>query len=262
MSPKPEQPDPKTANGIILFLAILFVTFLGSFIGLEMIVTFGLSPYTAMMQFFQRLIVGNTVMQTGFIPAFSLAFVFLVIGLIVELPIKAFGIFAGFTAATGTVLACIGDALKTGYMLHGEGKKMEAERIGRKHQLYVVCLTLLFVILIVFFSYPIYFAQHRIPPVDHVFIATLQSPASLAIMSPWLIGAFFLGWVLQWTKGAGILFATGLLLNDFLLGWMILIGVWLKLLLGNRMRHSTIVILAAGLISGDVMGRLTRTFYK
>lgn len=239
----------------VLSLTVLLIAGLFRSMSIHQLILFIL--LTVLMQFFQRLLVGSTVMLTGFLPAFSLALVFLVIGIMLNLPIQVLAIFAGYTAATGPILACFGDALKTGDLLRGEGKSIEVERNEKTQQLLMVGLTLLVIILVVFISYPYYFAQNRVPPVDHVFLATLKAGSSFEMMNPWLIGGMIVGMVLQWSKGVGILFATGLLLNNPILGGMILMGVLLQSLLKNRVKSSTVAVLSAGIISGDVMGRLS-----
>lgn len=248
---------------IVLFFAfsllLAWITGLFRSMSLKQLLFFLL--ITVIMQFFQRLIVGSTVMQTGFISAFSLALVFLALGMVLDFPIEALGVFAGFTAATGPVLASMGEALKTGYVLRGEGNNAE-ERAGKQQQLFVVWLTLLIAVLIVSFSHPFYFAQHRIPPIDHVFVATMKATESIELLNLWFVGAVVIGIVLQWINGAGVLLATGLLLSQPLLGAIILFGVILKLLVRKRVESSTLVVLAAGILSGDVIGRLSSAFRK
>lgn len=242
---------------VSIILAILsgFITSMS----LQMFMLFIL--FAVITNFFQQLIVGKTSMKTGYFPAFSLAFVYLVIGMFIGFPLEALGLLVGLSAATGPVFAGMGYSLKTGYILRGNGRDVDLERKGRQQQLFSVLITLAVTILVVFFSYKSYFSQNLIPPVDFVFLTTMKASISTEIIKPLFIGAL-LGGALQLFKGTGILFATGLLLITPLLGWMILLGVVLKLFMKRKNADSHINIFAAGLIAGDVLGNLFGSIFK
>lgn len=217
--------------------------------------------YAVLIQLVQRLIVGKSAMITGFIPAFSLAFVYLVVGILIGFPQDALGILVGLSAATGPIFASMGYTLKTGYVLRGMDRDPVVEKKGRQQQLYVVLLTSMVAIFVVLLSYPDYFAQKQLPPINHAFMATIKASVSTEIIPFLLIGAM-VGVGLQCIKGTGVLFATGLLIQNPLLGWMIVIGVIMKVLIKRKANDSTVTVFASGLIAGDVIGSIVSAFFR
>lgn len=225
----------------------------------QMLISFIL--FAVIINFVQQLIVGKTAMKTGYFPAFSLSLVYLVVGMLIGFPLEALGLLVGLSTATGPVFAAVGYSLKTGYILRGNGRDIDLERKGRKQQLVSVFISLTVTILMFLFSYPSYLSQNLLPPVDYVYLATMKTSVSTEMLQPLFIGAL-LGGALQLLKGTGILFATGLLLTNSLLGWMILLGVVLKLFIKRKYPESHIQIFAAGLIAGEVVGSLFYSILK
>src|SRR5499433_525337 len=75
-------------------------------------------------------------MHSGWFPAFAVALITLIIGILIGFPPVALGLLVGFSAATGPAFADMGYDLKAGYMLRGEGRDMSFELEGRKQQLF------------------------------------------------------------------------------------------------------------------------------
>ena len=74
-------------------------------------------------------------MHSGWFPAFAVALITLVIGMLIGFPPVALALLVGFSAATGPAFADMGYDLKAGYMLRGYGSDPAFEREGRRQQL-------------------------------------------------------------------------------------------------------------------------------
>lgn len=242
------------------FIAVIVVVISGFITEMSLQELLSFILFAIVANFLQRLIVGKTSMKTGFIPAFSLAFVFLVIGLLIGFPLEILGILVGLTAATGPVFSTMGYALKAGYILRGNGNNPDLEKSGRFRQLMTVWITLGVAMGIIAFSHQGYFSQQLIPPIDYVFVTTMKASISTEVIQSLLLGAI-LGGGLQLFRGTGILFATGLLLMNPTLGWFILLGVVFKLFMSQKYSTSNLNIFAAGLIAGDVLGSLISSVF-
>jgi hypothetical protein len=81
-----------------------------------------------------ELIVGLAAMHSGWFPAFAVALITLVIGMLIGFPPVALALLVGFSAATGPAFADMGYDLKAGYMLRGYGSDRAFERDGRRQQ--------------------------------------------------------------------------------------------------------------------------------
>jgi len=80
--------------------------------------------------------------------------------------------------------------------------------------------------IVVFFSYPSYFAQNMVVPVDKVYAATIQ--AGIAPGVAWSLALWAIpGAILQLIGGPkrqlGVLFATGMLINSPMAGWAVML---------------------------------------
>ena len=77
--------------------------------------------YAAFAALVHELIVGLAAMHSGWFPAFAVALITLVIGMLIGFPPVALALLVGFSAATGPAFADMGYDLKAGYMLRGYG---------------------------------------------------------------------------------------------------------------------------------------------
>src|SRR5437868_15299822 len=128
--------------------------------------------YAAFAAFVHELIVGISAMHAGWFPAFAVALITLILGILLGFPPVALALLVGFSASTGPAFADMGYDLKAGYLLRGEGANPAFELAGRKQQLYAAMLAFLIAIPTVYFAYPGYFSQDMVPPVDRVYVAT------------------------------------------------------------------------------------------
>jgi uncharacterized oligopeptide transporter (OPT) family protein len=215
--------------------------------------------YAALAALLHEVIVGLAAMHAGWFPAFAVALITLVIGVLVGFPPVALTLLVGFSAATGPAFADMGYDLKAGYMLRGYGADPEFEREGRKQQLFAAMFAFVIAAVVVLIAYPGYFANNLVAPADRVFAATIKAGASMDVARQLLIWAVP-GAILQFLGGPkrqiGVLFATGLLLLVPFAGWAVITGVIARLIwtrLGGVRQRSTMEVFAAGVIAGDAL---------
>lgn len=215
--------------------------------------------YAAFAAFVHELIVGLAAMHSGWFPAFAVALITLIIGMLVGFPPTALAALVAFSAATGPAFADMGYDLKAGYILRGSGADPQFERDGRKQQLLAAMVAFLVAIVVVYVSWESYFAQDMLPPVDRVYAATIGAgvaPEVARSLALWAIPGALVQWLGGSKRQMGILFATGLLLNAPLAGWAVLAGIVIRFL-WTRWRgeegRSEMEVVAAGVIAGDAL---------
>jgi uncharacterized oligopeptide transporter (OPT) family protein len=215
--------------------------------------------YAGFAALVHELIVGLSAMHAGWFPAFAVAVITLMGGLFAGFPPAALALLAGFCAATGPAFADMGYDLKAGYLLRGKGIDPAFEYEGRKQQLLAALFALVVAGLVVLASYRGYFARDLLAPVDRVYVATIRAGMSGDVARSLLWWALP-GAAIQFLGGpkrqAGILFATGLLINTPLAGWAVLIGLagrslWSKW--KGPEGRSAMEVFAAGVIGGDAL---------
>jgi uncharacterized oligopeptide transporter (OPT) family protein len=205
------------------------------------------------------LLVGLSAMHAGWFPAFAIALIVLVVGMLLGFPPSALALLVGFAASVGPAFADMGYDLKAGWILRGEGKNMEFEYRGRREQYLAELTGAAVAILLVALVYRHYFIQDLIPPVDRVFAATIQAGTNPEIAKYLLIWAVP-GAILQAIGGParqlGILFATGLLICHPLAGFTVLAGIGIRLAVLHKYGkdgQDRLYILGAGLIAGSAL---------
>ena len=134
--------------------------------------------YAAFAALVHELIVGLAAMHSGWFPAFAVALITLVIGMLIGFPPVALALLVGFSAATGPAFADMGYDLKAGYMLRGYGSDPAFERDGRRQQLFAAMFAFVIADVVVLVAYPGFFAQNLVAPVDRVYVATIKAGAS------------------------------------------------------------------------------------
>ncbi|MBI1774642.1 MAG: OPT/YSL family transporter [Proteobacteria bacterium] len=226
--------------------------------------------YAAFAALTHELIVGLAAMHAGWFPAFAVALITLVIGMLIGFPAPALCLLVGFSAATGPAFADMGYDLKAGHMLRGYGTDPAFEREGRRQQLYAAMFAFVIAGIVVFISYQGYFAANKVAPVDRVYVATIKAGASWEVAQQLAIWAIP-GAIVQFLGGPkrqlGVLFATGLLLLNPTAGWAVLVGVALRTIwtrATSGARQSDMEVFAAGAIAGDALysfyDTMTRAF--
>lgn len=244
------------------FLAIMLLLTLGT--GLYnhmsplMLVCFVL--YGAFVAFVHEIIVGIAAMHSGWFPAFAVALITLLIGMLLGFPPEALVVLSGFSTATGPAFADMGFDLKAGYLLRkGEHASPEFELQGRREQLIAGMIGFVAAIIVVAFSYRFYFSAHQFAPINAAYVAAIKAGISVDAahnLALWAIP----GALLQLCGGAkrqlGVLFATGLLISSPAAGWMVAAGLIFRVVIsrlaGARLREQTEVF-AGGVIAGDAL---------
>ena len=220
----------------------------------------GFIVFATITAFVHEIIVGIAAMRAGYFPAFAVALITLLIGILIGFPPAALVVLAGFNAATGPAFADMGYDLKAGYMLRGSGSDPQFEREGRKQQMIAGMLGFAVAIVVVAVTYQTLFANGRFAPINTAYVAAIKAGISSETAIKLLIWAVP-GAILQLLGGArrqlGILLATGLLLATPWLGWMVLAGIVVRLvvkrILGAKAAKENLEILGGGVIAGDAL---------
>ncbi|WP_034918739.1 OPT/YSL family transporter [Erwinia oleae] len=215
--------------------------------------------YAAFAAFLHQMIVGLAAMHSGWFPAFAVALITLLVGILIGFPPEALAMLCGFSAATGPAFADMGYDLKAGWILRGKGEFTRLEVSGRRQQLLAAMLAFVVAIPVVLFIFRDYFSQGLVPPVAKVYVAAINAGVSMDIAKSLLIWAIP-GALIQFIGGPGrqmgVLLATGLLINNPLAGWAVLFGILIRYIWirrGGEAARNNMEVLAAGLIAGDAL---------
>jgi uncharacterized oligopeptide transporter (OPT) family protein len=215
--------------------------------------------FAAFAAFAHELIVGIAAMYSGWFPAFAVALITLVIGMLCGFPPTALGLLVGLSSATGPAFADMGYDLKTGFILRGNGADPVLERAGRKQQYLAGMLGFCVAGVAVVLAYPHFFANNLFPPVDKVYAATIEAGVSSDIghqLMIWAIPGALLQLIGGPKRQLGVLMATGLLLMSPAAGWAVAAGIALRVLIVRRWGaagESACGTMAAGFIAGDAL---------
>lgn len=196
------------------------------------------------------LLVGMAAMHSGWFPAFAITTIFMTIGMFFGFPMIPLALLTGYVSSVGPCFADMGYDLKSGWILRGEGKDEELELYGRKQQVYMEIIGGVIGIIVVLLSMNLYFEADLMPPISRVFATTVSSSADAQLLKTLLIWAIP-GAIIQLIGGPsrtiGVLFATGLLINNPIYGIGVLAAVVVRLIFGTEFME----IRDAGLIAGD-----------
>jgi uncharacterized oligopeptide transporter (OPT) family protein len=212
--------------------------------------------YAAFAALVHELIVGLAAMHSGWFPAFAVALITLVIGMLIGFPPIALALLVGFSAATGPAFADMGYDLKAGFMLRGYGSDPAFERDGRRQQLFAAMFAFVIAGVVVLIAYPGFFAQNLVAPVDRVYVATIKAGASADVA--WSLALWAIpGAIIQFLGGPrrqlGILLSTGLLIPFPLAGWAVLVGIACRFLWERFAKAEGMEVFGAGVIAGDAL---------
>ena len=215
--------------------------------------------YAAFAALAHELIVGIAAMHSGWFPAFAVALITLLVGMLIGFPPLALTVLCGFAAATGPAFADMGYDLKAGYVLRGNGADPAFEADGRRQQLICALIAFIVAIPIVYVSYQGYFSQGQTPPVAAVYAATIKAGIASGVgmhLAMWAIPGALVQWLGGPKRQIGVLLSTGLLIANPVAGWAVLVGIALRLLAlrlwGDKIRNG-LEVFAAGTIAGDAI---------
>lgn len=251
-----------------LILAVLLAIGTGLYTEMSFSMLVAFTLYAAFAAFVHELIVGIAAMHSGWFPAFAVALITLLIGMMLGFPPLALVVLCSFSSATGPAFADMGYDLKAGYMLRGNAEDIAFELDGRRQQLIGVLMAFAICIPVVFLSFNVYFSQGLVPPVAKVYIATIE--AGIAEGVAWKLALWAIpGAVIQLIGGSkrqlGVLLSTGLLIPNPWAGWAVLTGIVLRLIItriwGEKAR-SGMEVFAAGTIAGDALYSFFNSLFK
>ncbi|MEO3993006.1 MAG: hypothetical protein QN229_01680 [Desulfurococcaceae archaeon TW002] len=217
--------------------------------------------YIGFQAWFTTLICALSGMYAGWFPAFATALASLVISLVLGFPPLAAGIGVAYVAATGPGMADLNYDLKTGWILRGEGKDPNFERIGRRWQFYTKILSLAVALTMVIIFYNTYFATLNLyPPASRALAATAKAAADPEL-ARWLLTWAPIGFILQLVGGPerqiGILLATGLMIPNPPAGIAVLVTVAARLALtkalGAERLRDVFYVGGAGAVGGSAI---------
>ena len=240
---------------IAVFLAL--VGGLMSDMSIGMLILFVL--YAAFAAYVHELIVGLAAMHSGWFPAFAVALITLIIGMLLGFPMPALALLVGFSAATGPAFADMGYDLKAGYLLRGNGADPAFEREGRRQQLFAAMFAFVVAGAVVLVSYQSFFDRNLVAPVDKVYAATIKAGVAPGVawqLFLWAIPGAILQFVGGPKRQIGVLFATGLLIAFPMAGWAVLAGILCRLVwekLRGADGEGDMEVFAAGVIAGDAI---------
>lgn len=210
--------------------------------------------YAAFAALMHELIVGLAAMHSGWFPAFAVALITLVVGILLGFPPIALALLVGFSAATGPAFADMGYDLKAGYVLRGNGADPAFEQDGRRQQLLAAMFAFVVAGAVVLVSYRSFFARDLVAPVTRVYVATIHAGASLHVARQLLVWAIP-GAIIQFLGGPrrqmGVLLATGLLIPFPIAGWAVLTGIACRIVWERFAKAEGMEVFGAGVIAGD-----------
>ena len=215
--------------------------------------------FAALAALASELIVGIAAMHAGWFPAFATALIFLVMGIQLGFPPLPLAFLVGFTAATGPAFADMGYDLKAGWILRGSGADPDFERQGRRAQLSAEVLGFAVAAVFVLLTYERYFEADLFPPVDRVYVATIEAgrdPALLRALLIWAVPGALAQWIGGGSRQIGILFATGLLILNAAAGWTVMVALAVRAFLVRRCGSAAegpMYVLAGGFIAGSAV---------
>lgn len=248
-------------GGFFAYILVAFIlTVLAGIVSdMSLPMLLGFLVFAAFAAYAHELIVGIAAMHSGWFPAFAVALITLIIGILIGFPPAALGLLVGYSAATGPAFADMGYDLKTGYLIRGENSDPAYEREGRRQQFVAALVGFGVAAAVVAFAHPYFFAQDLIPPVDRVYASTIAAGASPEIALQLLIWAIP-GALVQWLGGTsrqlGVLLGTGLLINYPIAGWTVLGALVVRVAIeyftkGEKKAETS--AFAGGLIAGDAL---------
>lgn len=166
--------------------------------------------------------------------------IFMTLGIFMGFEPLPLAVLTGYIGSSGPCFADMGYDLKTGWILRGKGGDRERELYGRKQQVIIEFIGVVIGILVVMFFALLFMKQDIMPPISKVFATAVSAGADTAILKELLVWAVP-GAAIQiifGNKMVGVLFATGLLLNNPTYGIAVLIAVVVRMIFGTKFMGS------------------------
>lgn len=161
-----------------LAIMVLLTAGTGAYVGMSPTMLLCFVLYGTFAAFVHELIVGIAAMHSGWFPAFAVALITLLIGILIGFPPEALVVLAGFSAATGPAFADMGYDLKAGYVLRGEMADPAFEMDGRRQQMIAGMVGFGVAIVVVACTYQLYFANQMTAPINAAYVAAIKAGIS------------------------------------------------------------------------------------
>lgn len=247
-------------------LILAFIGGLVSDLSIGMLILFVL--FAAFAALATEIIVGVAAMHSGWFPAFAVSLISLIIGMLLGFPPVALALLVGYTAATGPAFADLGYDLKAGYLVRGKKKNLAFEMAGRRDQFKATLIGFGVAITLVTLFHNNYFSQSLIPPIDFVYVSTIEAGISSTVAIQLLIWAIP-GAIIQFIGGTdkqlGILLSTGLLVANPIVGLTVFGGIIIRTIIvrwkGSDAEKDMFTV-AAGFIAGDALYSFFSSVWK
>ena len=199
------------------------------------------------------ILVGLSAMHSGWFPGFAVTTIFLSLGIFMKFPPHALVLLTGYVSSTGPCFADMGFDLKTGWIIRGKGLDPAYELAGRRQQMISELLGGVIAIAATGLLMNLHFKLDMIPPISKVFAATAKAGLHPEILRQLMMASVF-GAALQLIGGTkkalGILFATGLLINNPIYGIGLLIALLIRWPLEKKYKPE-LEIYGGGFVAGD-----------
>ncbi|MFD8572737.1 OPT/YSL family transporter [Streptomyces sp. NPDC059639] len=245
--------------GAYLVISVLLALGTGAATHMSIGMLLGFIVYATVAAFLHELLVGIASMHSGWFPAFAIALITLLLGILIGFPPEALVVLSGFTAATGPAFADMGYDLKAGYLLRGENADPAFELEGRRQQLIAAMIGFVVAIVVVSVSYQIFFDNGQTAPIDAAYVAAIKAGPSTHTavqLALWAIPGALIQLIGGPRRQLGIMLATGLLITTPMAGWMVVAGLAVRVLaprfLGSKAKEN-LEIFAGGAIAGDAL---------
>lgn len=247
--------------GYLLFVlgALLIALIGGAMSDLTVWGLIGFVLFAGIAAIVHELIVGLAAMHAGWFPAFAVTLIFLIFGLMLNIPVVPLVMLVAYCSATGPAFADMGYDYKTGWILRRQQRPWKAyELAGRREQLKASIVAIAIAIGVVAVSWQGLFADGKIPPSSQVFADTIMAgvsdPQIALTMALWAIPGALIQLLGGSKRQMGVLFATGLLVATPNAGWLVLAAlavrvVWTKYR-GER-GSQELALVGAGIIAAD-----------
>lgn len=247
--------------GYVLFVAgaLLIALIGGAMNHLTMWGLIGFVLFAGVAAIVHELIVGLAAMHAGWFPAFAVTLIFLIFGLVLNIPTVPLVMLVAYCSATGPAFADMGYDYKTGWILRRELKPWKAaELAGRREQLKAAIVAIAIAIGVVAVSWEGIFAEGKLPPSSKVFADTIMAgvtdPKIMLTMALWAIPGALIQFLGGSKRQMGVLFATGLLIATPNAGWLVAIALVARLLwtkYRGEKGEQELALVGAGVIAAD-----------
>jgi len=235
--------------GLFSIGAVILAALTGIFSDMSVGMSIAWVVFASAASLITMVLVGTASMHSGWAPAFAVVAICLTAGMLIGFPPIPLAALVGYIGSVGLPLADTGIGLKAGWIIRGRGADKERERYGRSQQIIIkqfgvivgIAMSLLFGIVLI--------GNDVIPPMSIFYANAIGEAVNQALLLELMLWAIP-GAALQaifGNKSVGLMFATGLLINNPVFGITLMASVVLRRIIG--IKHMS--VRGPGLIAGD-----------